>query len=106
MRRNLRQADVKIEIEILDEEPQRYRGIIRPIACQEMIEINIRQDTSETAKGRREASHARLPSRVCVGEGINLTVTADALLIRLRKRNQLRRRCKIWQEISHSKPRG
>jgi len=104
--RELRQANFKIAVKVIDESTDWDHGILRPVARKKMIEVDVRQDGSEAAVWRWKSHYAGFPSRMRVGKGIDLPVTADALLVILRQRMQLGRGHQIGQQIAHSKLRS
>jgi len=105
MRREFRQASLKVAVKVINELPKGAVGIHRPVSREKMIEVDVGENASEAAVRWREPQHAGFPSRMRVGEGINLAVTADALLVALRQWAQLGRGYKIGEKIAHAKLR-
>ena len=82
--RKFRQAHFNIAVNVINELTKGERRIIRPVTREKMIEVDVGEDGSEAAVGRWKSPSAGFPSRMRVGEGVDLAVTPDSLLVILR----------------------
>lgn len=79
--RELRQTNLEFAIKLIDEPAEWDRGIFGPVAREKMVEVDVGENRSETAVWLRKPPYAGLPPRMRVGEGVDLPVTPDSLLV-------------------------
>src|SRR5215469_10190 len=79
------QARFDISVELGNELGQENIAVLRPIAGQKMVEVNVREDACVAAIGSRKALYAGIHPRMRIGKTIDLAVLADASLKGLRK---------------------
>ena len=82
--RKFRQAHFNFAVNVINELTKGERRIFRPVAREKMIEVDVGEDGSEAAVGRWKSPSAGFPSWMRVGEGVDLAVTPDSLLVILR----------------------
>ena len=102
VRRYVGQTIFDIPIDFVDEIGESNGRIIRPVTCQNMIEVNIGQDAGVATIGFGKTRHTGFESGMRVSKAVDRAVTTDSFLKGLRKGSQLGGGREIGQEISYA----